>query len=41
LTGLSAATIRRYLQILVNQGLLEKSGITKNTIYYAHDSLIF
>lgn len=26
LTGLSAATIRRYLQIYVNQGLLEKTG---------------
>lgn len=37
LTGLSAATIRRYLQLFVNQGLLEKSGSTKNTIY----SLIF
>ncbi|MEZ7651703.1 hypothetical protein O3622_05715 [Streptococcus sp. 27098_8_51] len=33
LTGLSAATMRRYLQIFVNQGLLEKSGTTKNTIY--------
>lgn len=33
LTGLSAATIRRYLQLFVNQGLLEKSGSTKNTIY--------
>ena len=37
LTGLSAATICRYLQLSVNQGLLEKSGTTKNTIY----SLIF
>ena len=37
LTGLSAATIRRYLQLFVNQGLLEKSGTTKNTLY----SLIF
>ena len=37
LTGLSAATMRRYLQIFVNQGLLEKSGTTKNTLY----SLIF
>ncbi|MDB0075307.1 hypothetical protein N5909_05830 [Streptococcus gwangjuense] len=34
---MSAATIRRYLQLFVNQGLLEKSGTTKNTIY----SLIF
>ena len=33
LTGLSAATMRRYLQIFVNQGLLEKSGTTKNTLY--------
>ena len=33
LTGLSAATIRRYLQLFVNQGLLEKSGTTKNTLY--------
>ena len=33
LTGLSAATMRRYLQIFVNQGLLEKSGFTKNTLY--------
>ena len=33
LTGLSAATMRRYLQLFVNQGLLEKSGTTKNTIY--------
>lgn len=37
LTGLSAATMRRYLQIFVNQGLLEKSGTTKNTL----DLLIF
>lgn len=37
LTGLSAATIRRYLQLFVNQDLLEKSDSTKNTIY----SLIF
>ena len=28
LTGLSAATICRYLQLSVNQGLLEKSGST-------------
>ena len=33
LTGLSASTMRRYLQIFVNQGLLEKSGTTKNTLY--------
>ena len=33
LTGLSAATMRRYLQLFVNQGLLEKSGTTKNTLY--------
>lgn len=37
LTGLSAATMRGYLQLFVNQGLLEKSGSTKNTLY----SLIF
>lgn len=37
LTGLSASTMRRYLQLFVNQGLLEKSGTTKNTLY----SLIF
>ncbi len=29
--------MRRYLQLFVNQGLLEKLGTTKNTIY----SLIF
>ena len=37
LTGLSAATIRRYLKLFVNQGLLEKSGSTKDSLY----SLIF
>ena len=25
--------MRRYLQLFVNQGLLEKSGSTKNTLY--------
>lgn len=37
LTGLSVATIRRYLKLFVNQGLLEKSVSTKDTLY----SLIF
>ena len=40
LTGLSAATMRRYLQIFVNQGLLEKSGTQKHSLF-AHNSLIF
>ena len=40
LTGLSAATIRRYLQLFVNQGLLEKSGSTKKYYLFAQIPLI-
>ena len=40
LTGLSAATICRYLQLSVNQGLLEKIRKYKKHYLFAHIPLI-
>lgn len=36
ITGKSAATVRRYLKMLVETGYVEAEGNTNNSIYKAH-----